>query len=270
MNYIRVTDLVDYLICPRKVYFKLVLGLEEEKKEEMLKGEIIHKIFEEFNDKEEEIVYEILEPVPYDKIYKLYYDAFRETVDSVLNSYEEELKEFNLSKEELKLEILDHFKYEIEDRAKNVYQTMKALDLYGIELWDALEPKIKSEVELISDDLKLVGRIDRIEFYKDIAIPVEIKTGNRIGFIHKFQLHAYALLIRDNFSYYDIPLGYVYYTKLRKRKEVRFSEKIFKMVIEVRNKIWDIIEEQKMPEERNEKLCSKCPFREQCLKLKVK
>ncbi len=268
MNYIRVTDLVDYLICPRKVYFKLVLGLEEEKREEMLKGEIVHKVFEEFNDKEEEIVYEILEPMPFEKIYNLYYNAFLEILDSVLSSYEEELKEFDLDKEELKLEIIDQFKYEIEDRAKNVYQTMRALDLYGIELWDALEPKIKSEVELLSDDLKLVGRIDRIEFYKDIAIPVEIKTSNRIGFIHKFQLHAYALLIRDNFSYYEIPLGYVYYTKLKKKKEVRFSDKVFKMVIEVRNKILDMIEEQKMPEERNERFCEKCAFKEICLKSK--
>ena len=204
---IRVTDLIDYLICPRKVYIKRVLGIEEEKTEEMIRGEFIHEFLNIFDKEEEEIVYEILEPLPFEKILNLYKEKALEIIDRLKEKYK-----INFD------DVWNYIEFELIERAKNVYNFMTTYDVYGIELWENLEPKIKSEVELYSERYDLVGRVDRIEIYKSFIVPVEIKTGKeRYSYLHKIQLAAYKMLLEENFPNKKIEDGYVYYPKTGKK-----------------------------------------------------
>ena len=269
-TYVRVIDFLDYSFCPRKIYLKRVLGLEEERGEKALFGTLVHSVFDRLNEIEEEIVYKIDDEYPFDYILKLYEATANKIINDVLDKYSEEIKEFSLSKEYLFIELKKHIYDDIYERAKNVYNTMKIYQEYGIFLWDKLEPKIKSELELLSDTLKIVGRIDRVEFYKDYIVPVEIKSGNSSS-SHIFQIHAYALLLRHNFPNYTIDRGVIYYTKSRQRREVKLSYKYFSKVLAMRDKILSIIENEQDPGmNKNLNKCKKCTFYEVCKKLKHK
>ncbi len=266
MRYVRATDLTDYLFCPRKVYFKRVLGLEEEKKEQMLKGTLIHEVFDRINEREEKIVYQILDDLPFEGVLKLYEDALNNIIHEVLDSYEEDIKSFNLSKDDLFVEIKNHVFDDVYERAKNTYSTMKALQEYGIFLWDKIEPKIKTELELISDKYRLVGRIDRVEIYKNFMIPVEIKSG-KSSKSHLVQLYAYGLLLKANFPKYYINKGVIYYTKNKRRKEVDLNERKEEIVLNIRDKVLDIVENEKDPGKLNNlNKCKKCFFYPICWK----
>jgi len=245
-NFARVTDLIDYLFCPRKIYLKRVLEYEEERKEEAIFGSIIHYIFDKLNESEEEIVYEIEDGVPFDYILNLYEKFANEIIKESLEKFRDEIKELRIKEEELILDIKKHIYEDLYERAKIVYNTMNTYDVYGIVLWDKLEPKIKSELELFSDKYKLIGRIDRVEFYKNFIVPIEIKSGN-FSKSHLIQLHAYALLLKSNYPKYIIDRGIILYTKLKKRKEVKLKNKLFDKVIEIRDAVLNIIESQKDP-----------------------
>ncbi|HIP66850.1 MAG TPA: DUF911 domain-containing protein, partial [Candidatus Nanopusillus sp.] len=71
-TYVRVTDFLDYLFCPRKIYLKRVLDLEEERGEKALFGTLVHSVFDRLNEVEESIVYEIDDEYSFDYILKIY------------------------------------------------------------------------------------------------------------------------------------------------------------------------------------------------------
>jgi len=264
-NIVRVTDLTDYLFCPRKIYLKRVLGYKEEKREEAIFGSIVHHIFDRLNESEEEIVYEIEDDVPFEFILNLYERFTSKIIRDSLEKFKEEIKELQMKEEELILDIKKHIYDDIYERAKVVYNTMKLYDAYGILLWDRVEPKIKSELELFSDKYKLVGRIDRVEFYKNFIVPIEIKSGN-FSRNHNIQLHAYFLLLKSNYPKYTIDRGVILYTKFRKRKEIVFKQSIIDKIMKIRDEVLDIIESGKDPGINDKNKCKKCAFYNICWK----
>jgi CRISPR-associated protein Cas4 len=267
MIYVRVTDLNDYLFCPRKVYLKRVLGLKEERGFEAIFGSLIHEIFDRLNECEEEIVYQIDDDYPFDYILNLYEDTAISIANEVINNFSEEIKELQVDRDYLLLKIKKHISEELWERAKNVYDAIQRYNEYGLLLWDKLEPKIYSELELLSDTLKMVGRIDRAEFYSERIVPVEIKSG-RFSKSHLLQLHAYALLLKQNYPKYHIDWGVIYYTSSKRKKEVKFSNKLYDKVISLRDEILKIIESETDPGPcSNFNKCKKCALREYCKKL---
>jgi hypothetical protein len=57
--FVRVTDITDYIFCPRKVYLKRVLKYSEEDTEQKIFGSIVHSLFDKINEKEKEIIFNI-------------------------------------------------------------------------------------------------------------------------------------------------------------------------------------------------------------------
>jgi len=267
MIYVRVTDLNDYMFCPRKIYLKRVLGIKEEKGFDAIFGSIIHDIFDEFNQSEQDLIYRIDDDYPFDYIYNLYETKITEIINNTLEKFMDEIHEFKVDPEYIFLKIKKHVYDEVLERAKNVYDALQKYREYGIFLWDKLEPKIYSELELMSDTLKMVGRIDRVEVYSERMIPIEIKSG-RPSKSHLLQLHAYALLLQKNYPNFSVDWGVLYYTKLNKKKEVKMSKKIYSWVEELRDKIISLIESEKDPGLcSNPRKCEKCALRHYCNKI---
>ncbi|MEM4461095.1 MAG: CRISPR-associated protein Cas4 [Nanopusillaceae archaeon] len=266
MIYVRVTDLLDYSFCPRKVYLKRILGLKEETNYQILIGRIIHEIFDSLNENESKIVYEIKDECDFPYIFNIYKDFLDNIYENIVEKYLEEIKALKVSLDNLKIDVYSNVLFDIEDRAKIVYQFMNSEKIYGIELWEKLEPKIYTEVEVVSDAYNLVGRIDRIEKYRTIIIPYEIKSG-KFSRDHLLQLHAYYLLLRKEFPNYKIPYGIVMYLKNKNKKEIKFSNYKIKNVLEIKDKILNILENRSDPGIiKDIKKCQKCFFFNYCYK----
>ena len=267
-EYVRVTDVIDYLICPRKVFLKRIEGYSEETRYEMLRGEIIHSFFEKLNKLEKDIVYQILDFKPYEAIYKIYKDASLKIIDEILKEKEEEIEKIDANILDLKFDVIFHTEYEIVERALNVYRTMKEKDIYGIELWEELKPKLLSEVEVLSEKERIFGRIDRIEDFGDYINAIEIKTSQKKypNYLHKVQLALYKYLCYENFPRKILKGTYLYYTYSRKKIKIDISNKFINKVLSIKDKVLEILEEKKDPGVQNKKYCSKCSFYPICYK----
>jgi len=264
MIYVKVTDLTDYLFCPRKVYLKRVLGLKEETNYQILLGKIVHEIFDNLNESEYKIVYKIDEAYDFQYIFNLYKEYVSFLFDRLVEKYESEIELLNIDINNLRLDVFSNVMFDIEDRAKLVYQYMITEDVYGLELWEKLEPKIITELDVRSEAYKLIGRIDRIEKYKKVMIPYEIKSGKFMK-DHLIQIHAYYLLLKKEFPNYDIPYGIILYLKKKRKKEVYFSKNMLVKVLDLKDKVEEIIENQRDPGviKRIDK-CKRCAFYKYC------
>ncbi|MGC9079238.1 MAG: CRISPR-associated protein Cas4 [Nanopusillaceae archaeon] len=267
-RFVRVTDITDYLFCPRKVYLKRVLGYEEETNEKKIFGSIVHNILDNLNEREYEIVYNIKENRGYEYVKKLYEDFVLELIDKSIKKFEKDIKKLNIDVEKIKFQVFSYIYKEIEDRSKNIFNFMSENDLYGIELWYSLEPKILTEFDTISRKYNIIGRVDRIEKYnkrKEI-IPYEIKSGF-FSRDHITQIYTYYLLLKDEFPDYKIYKGYIYYVKDNKKFEIEFTNKNeIKRILEIKDKILDMIESEKDPGKVYKEKCQKCVFYNVCWK----
>ncbi len=264
--FVRVTDITDYIFCPRKVYLKRVLGYSEEDNEQKIFGSIIHSLFDKINEKEKEIIFNIKEFVEYEKILNLYNNFLIKLLEESIKEFEEQIKNLNLDKNDIKIRAYNYVIKDIEDRAKNVFNFMKDNDLYGIELWESLEPKIKTELDVTSLKYNIVGRIDRLEIYKKHIIPYEIKS----GFFrreHITQLYAYYLLLKDEFPNYDIRKGILLYAKNNHKIEIEFKNSSeIKKILDIKDKIIDMIDKKEDPGKKFSEKCKKCAFYNICWK----
>jgi len=266
MIYVRVTDLTDYSFCPRKVYLKRVLGLREETNYQILLGKIVHEIFDNLNESEDKIVYKLDDVYDFQYVLGLYKNYVSSLFEELVKKYEKDINDLNVDINTLKLDVFSNVMFDIEDRAKLVYQYMRAGDVYGIELWEKLEPKILTELDVRSEAYNLIGRVDRIEKYRRMMIPYEIKSGKFMS-DHLIQIHAYYLLLKKEFPDYDIPHGILLYLKKKKKKEVYFSRYMLSKVLDLKERVEDIVENQRDPGviKKMDK-CKKCAFYKYCYK----
>ncbi|BBL45851.1 CRISPR-associated exonuclease Csa1 [Nanobdella aerobiophila] len=264
--FIRVTDITDYYFCPRKVYLKRVMHYEEESTEQKIFGSIVHSIFDRINDKEKDIIYSIKENKGYEYILNLYNQFTYKLIEDILLEFDEEIQKLKLDKNKIKIKSYNYVSKDIEERAKNVYNFILESDLYGIELWENLEPKLVTEIDVTSLKNNIIGRVDRIEIYKDEMIPYEIKS----GFYrreHVTQLYAYYLLLKDEYPKYKINKGYLLYAKDNYKKEIEFTnKKEIENILYTKDKIYNMIEEKKDPGKVYKDACKKCLFYNICWK----
>lgn len=272
MDYIRVTDITEYLFCPRKIYLKYVKNIKEPQSKEKLLGNIIHETLEKINDAEQNIIYSIKDFIEFNELIKIYENELNKIIDSVIERYRTDIINFNMKEDEIRIKILKNVYQEIENRSKIIYETMNEKNLYGIELFYSLDPKVYSEHDIYSSRYNLKGKVDRLEVYmaNKIVIPYEFKTG-RFDKNHELQLFAYYLILKDEYKNYRVNKGYIIYTKDNKLKEVNFERKDkrekINFILNIRDKIFDIVENKKDPGLNKDKsICQKCAFFKICYK----
>ena len=195
---INVTDITEYLYCPRKVWLKRVKKIKTPPNKPMILGFLKHKVFDVFNKNEINIVSGIKENIEQEHILSIYKINLKSIIKQISENYSKMINTFKINPEELSEQTLNFLKKEFLIRAESIKKTLN-LGFLGKELWRNLQPKYLTEFQIISEELGLKGRIDRIKLTEEI-LPYEIKTREDIYESDKLQLTAYSLLLEQEFN----------------------------------------------------------------------
>jgi len=241
-----VTDIIEYLICPVRLYLKKIKNIKIENKR-LLRGKILHRAFELFDSFEKEYLNDLELPIELERFTKDYIImANRGLVRAIL--------EFNAPQTYI-LELKDIIHREAKFRANYVWSF---IEKYGEQFYNKINPIIKSEILLKYNDL--VGRIDRLEKYKSgRLIPIEIKTGTYKEY-HKIQLAGYAILLEKNYNT-KIDVGLLYYTKTDRYIEVELDP-YKELFLELYEKVKLFLDSPRMI--ANKKYCQYCDYKYFC------
>ncbi len=129
--------------------------------------------------------------------------------------------------------------------------------------------KVIKNVELISNKLKLRGKIDYLIITKfGELIPVEIKWSElehgTVKRDHKLQLAAYSLMIEENFNKV-VKRAIIYYTRIKKLITIPIDEDMKNEVKRIISEINKIISNEEIPKVVKSKHCVNCGFKNYCL-----
>jgi len=265
---ISVTTLSSYMYCQRKLYLQYVLRITEPPKEVLVKGSIRHKVYENINLAEEELVKSIKKGMIEQDIKGKYHQKYREILLDVIKQNKKDLDQFNILPQDLFKNVWPLILTESETRATTINNFILKNNVYGRELWEKLTPKIESELKITSEKLGLKGIIDQIEHYKEGFVPLELKTGKapREGVWpgHKIQLIAYALLLEEKFNT-RIKEGFVHYLDTKEKRHIPINPFMRLEVKELIQKVNSLINSDKIPNfEKNQNKCIKCGLKEDC------
>jgi len=101
-----------------------------------------------------------------------------------------------------------------------------------------------------------------VDFIEGYNVLHEVKKSRKIEKASIWQLKYYIYYLRENGV--DINKGILDYPKLRKRKEVVLDNDDKEYIKNVINDIYSIIQNNKIPERINSKICKKCAYYEFC------
>ncbi|MEM4648193.1 MAG: CRISPR-associated protein Cas4 [Candidatus Pacearchaeota archaeon] len=268
MKLINISDIANFTLCPRKVYYKLVLGKKEEMNEKIVFGKIKHKFLEEINKVEEEIISNIKKNENYENIKKRFEEKYEEIIKEINEKNQSIIEKFNL-KEKINNELAKIKEEEIKIRTANIKKFVK-LGFYGNELWQALIPKFLTEVEIRSFVLGIKGRIDKIEINSEEIIPYEIKSreyNNKVWLSEKLQLSGYSLLIERKFNT-NVDFGFLEFKD--KLVKVEIKNWLREKLIQLKDEIYEILKTKSIPEPtKNKNICMNCNFNSICFKDKI-
>lgn len=265
---IAVTSLTSYLFCPRKLFLEKVLGYEEIPRALLVKGLIKHRVFDEINHYEANLVSSfgrgITKGEIFDKYSALYLDILRR---AVLNS-RKQLKMADLTPMAAFKQFQLLFNHEAESRADNIFIFMKEKNVFGSELWDNLTPKIKSEYKIFAEDLGISGKVDQVLVYPDCVVPIELKSGKApkegAWENHKVQLAAYALLLESVFKV-SIGAGYVKYIDEGISRRIEINAFLKDQVRELIASVNGLLQSRSLPGKcGNVNKCEKCGLKKIC------
>lgn len=258
MKIINITDITEYLYCPRKVYLKLVKGIRAPPTKKMILGMLRHKVFDIFNRQEKPMVESIKEKISEQKIKNLYENLLAEIINKILKENYNLATKFDINREDFISSINKSASPEINLRIPAIIKTIDS-GFLGKELWRNLKPKYLTEYKIESQELGLRGRIDRIKFDQGIW-PIERKTREKIFDSDKIQLAGYSLLLESEFSK-PVNLGIV--EIMGKQEQVELTSELKNKVLEIAEKIRNLTEDNAFSPSNFQK-CENCEFKIDC------
>jgi len=260
-----------YEYCPRKLFLENVLKLRVVPGDYVVKGSIRHEIYDRISRAEQGLVKNITREKSYNELVTQYKQLHSNILKQSIIRNKSKLSE-------LKISLTDFFKQtwpgllmDVKDRAKNVHLFIKKHKVFGDDLWETLSPKIETEHYVNSEELKLKGKIDRLEIYdnklvKEVVL-YELKTGSApstgVWPGHKLQVGAYILLLEKNKMF--VRDAFVKYLEINKARSVVMNPFLEKKVLEARDAVIKLFRSPELPGIiDNEVKCKSCPLREQC------
>ncbi len=137
---------------------------------------------------------------------------------------------------------------------------------------------VSRAVPLVSHVLKLYGVADVVEYHQSevgvslpkregkwTVVPVEYKSGKaQDGDYYTLQLCAQAICLEEMFDT-DIPVGYIYYGKTRKRVVVSFDEGLREQLQCIVEDMYEMFISQVTPPAVYRNTCEKCSMVDVCL-----
>jgi len=261
---INVTELTEYLYCPRKLYLKKIKQIREPFTLPMLRGMLKHKILDYFNRDEPEMIQSIQSQLSEKEVEALYKLLLEQKVHKVLTKHKSQIANFKLNTSDFYNELLEKSSLDIKEKSNSCYRFL-CLGFLGQSLWKNITPKFQTELQLISESLELKGRIDKVEITDSKIIPYEIKTRQDIFESDKIQLAAYALLLESEFNK-QISSGII--QSESKKEEIQINKELKDKVIEIKNQIKQLSSFDSVPEmQSNFKKCESCSLKKICLEV---
>jgi len=257
---ISVTEITSYLYCPKKVYLKRVKNLREPANKAMILGFLKHKVFDIFNKNEMLIVSSIKNNMPEQEISSLYKAHLLKLIKETLDNYSNMVFRFKIDPEELREKTLEFMEKEIKLRVDSIKKYLE-LGFFRKDLWRNLKPKFLTEYEIVSEELGLKGRIDRVKFQEGV-IPYELKTRDSIFESDKLQLAAYVLLLENEFGK-QIKTGVI--ETATKTEQIEITQELKQKVLDLAEEIRNLDKEPNLPE--NFAKCKPCFFKENCFEI---
>lgn len=265
---ISVSMLSTYLYCPRLLFLQKVLELEEVPKDVVVLGSVRHEAFDLINKKDMDVVTKITNSMDINAINRLFEKNYTRYLKEVIIKNKPSIRDANLT-------IMDVFKkswnsihLEAKTRSNNVFNFISKYQIYGMNLWNLLSPKIKSEFKIDSDKLQLKGIIDQVHLYENSYVPFELKTGKApidgIWPGHRVQIGAYAMLLEEKFK---IPVkeGFVHYLDQQKIRAITINEFLKEEIICLTKEVQELLENKSLPEQCfNKNKCKSCSLNSIC------
>jgi len=268
---LNVTDLSSYLYCPRQLYLKNIIKIPPPPKDVMLKGTIKHSVIEKLDQIEKQIVKNITKPLEKDQIKNIYEKNYKSIFLRILEKYNKSLLNFEIDPNLFFETSWPIYEREAKFRAYTVFDFINETKLVGEELWDNIEPKFISELKIISKDLRLKGKIDKLEMYKNKIIPVEMKSGKMpqtgVWPSNKIQLIAYCFLTQEHFNK-PVKEGYIHYLDHQEKRKITLNPFSKIELLNIRDLIFKMLDQKQPPETLNNNKCEHCQLKEQCHSLK--
>ena len=156
---ISVTSLSSYLYCQRKLFLERVLGLFEIPKAALIKGTVRHETYDLINKSEEDFVKSIIKKTSFDELKQKYKREYEKLLRQVVIKNKFKIQKVDLLPLDLFEKVLPMIRAEAEIRADKIYTFISKHNVFGVELWDKLTPKIISEQRIDSQTLSLKGII---------------------------------------------------------------------------------------------------------------
>ncbi len=263
-----VTSLTAYMFCSRKLFLEKVLGYEEIPRALLVKGLIKHKVFEEMNKHEANIVSSFQKGITKEQILDKYNAIYSDVLRRAILNSRKQLRLAKLLPIAAFKQFQPIFRHEAEARAEGISNFIKEKDIYGLELWENLVPKIKSEYKISAEDLGISGKVDQVLVYPDGVIPIEIKSGKSpkegAWENHKIQLAAYALLLENTFNV-SITSGYVKYIDESISRRIEINAFLKDQVKTLIKEVNLLLKSRKLPKKcSNTNKCEKCGLKKIC------
>jgi CRISPR-associated exonuclease Cas4 len=124
--------------------------------------------------------------------------------------------------------------------------------------------RIKRDVPLWSDRLRIRGKADLVEFRPEGPYPVEYKVGRRRGKHADLQLCAQALCLEEMLGV-TVPLGAIYSHRERRRHEIEIDAELRRQTIAVIEEIRVLLRSQQLPPVLKDARCRRCSLKDACL-----
>lgn len=132
-------------------------------------------------------------------------------------------------------------------------------------------------LRVTSDELKMVGICDLVEFHKDLQgvhinkhdgkwniIPVEYKHGAKGIFADKMQLCAQSIALEESFGC-NIQFGILYHISTKQREKVILDKKLRNECKSISNKMHELFNTGNTPKSNYSKSCNSCSLKDICL-----
>ena len=264
---VKVSDLTQYLICPRLVYFRakgheqtgIAKGKERGIIESILLKELafnLHKIYEERKGEGKRE-----EPEPEEASAKI---IIEDIVDGVEMIYKEELKGvekdlFEAVKEDfIRSQSMNMENDEWGGKVRNENGLLELEEAHGYE----------REHTMVSEKLCMSGSVDKLIRTEEEVIPCMIKTGRcpeySVWKSDRVQLAAYAMLIEEEEeSETTVKRGFVEYIRTAEFRETQIRRRDRALALQILKRV-KRIKGGVFPEKGGNAPCDKCVFAERC------
>lgn len=251
-DFVKVSEIVTCLNCPRQLYFSLQNNESKESKKST--AYITHLFLRELN---------LRIPLLLNSNCNLL-DELKKALDTVA-------EEITLIYRNNLIDVDDAQITQAKNAAgahlQNILSGLKnSIDKYGKERLHQLITPWKQEQELRSQKYLLAGRLDKIIQLEKEIIPSIIKTGNPPEYgvwqPDRVQLTAYSILVEENYQAV-IKRGFVEYARSGALREVAIKHHDRRRVLRIRDEVLEI-KKGTIPRRIESGECNFCMYKTKC------